>query len=137
MASGEKEHAFHRENAVYLMRQLPSAAYIRSKRFALPLRILTLSSSHNGTDCIHLVAGSLATNGQSTANMMRSTPISCTQHMSAGSEKLPLVVMWKLPQNTSRKLIDFCPGRDSAASMRQSGNGHISPRCPMMILSPG
>ena len=34
-----------------------------------------------------------ATNGQSTANRIRSTPISITQQSSAGLEKLPLVVI--------------------------------------------
>ena len=53
---------------------------------------LGLSSSHSGTDSIHLVPGGFGTNGQSTANRMRSMPISITQHNSAGLEKLPLVV---------------------------------------------
>jgi hypothetical protein len=41
--------------------------YIRSRRLALPLRILALSSSHSGTVSIHCVPGMLAMNGQSTA----------------------------------------------------------------------
>src|SRR5262245_59926383 len=76
-----------------------------SSRFALPLRIFALSSSHSGTVFIHSTPGGLTTNGQSMANRIRSTPISCTQHISAGLEKLPLVVIQKLLQNTSRKLI--------------------------------
>ena len=42
--------------------------HIFSKRFALPLRILALSSSESGTVCIHSSAGGFMTNGQSTAN---------------------------------------------------------------------
>ena len=88
--------------------------YIRSNRLALPLRIFALSSSHSGTVSIHSTPGGLATNGQSTANRMRSTPISCTQHISAGLEKLPLVVIQKLLQKMSRKLI--CLPRPAARS---------------------
>src|SRR6516162_375620 len=40
--------------------------YIRSSRLALPLRIFTLSSSHNDTDAIHWVASALSMKGQST-----------------------------------------------------------------------
>src|SRR5262245_41682473 len=50
--------------------------YIRSSRLVFPLRIFALSSSHSGTVSIHCTPGGLATNGQSTANRMRSTPIS-------------------------------------------------------------
>src|SRR5258707_1034723 len=86
-------------------------AYIRSSRLALPLNILALSSSHSGTVFIQSTPGGFITNGQSTANRMRSTPISWTQHISAGLEKLPLVVIQKLLQKMSRKLIDFAaPG---------------------------
>src|SRR5262249_34758079 len=67
--------------------------YILNSRLALPLKILVLSSSHSGTVSIHCTAGLLATKGQSTANRIRSMPISITQHNSAGLEKLPLVVM--------------------------------------------
>ena len=42
-------------------------SYIFSKRFALPLRILALSSSESGTVCIQSSAGGFMTNGQSTA----------------------------------------------------------------------
>src|SRR5262245_19328478 len=69
------------------------SGYILKSRLALPLKILVLSSSHSGTVSIHCTAGLLATKGQSTANRMRSMPISITQHNSAGLEKLPLVVM--------------------------------------------
>ena len=62
--------------------------HIRSSRLALPLNIFALSSSHSGTFFIHSTPGGLTTNGQSTANRMRSTPISCTQHISAGLEKI-------------------------------------------------
>ncbi len=41
--------------------------HIFSKRLALPLRILALSSSDSGTVCIHSSAGGFMTNGQSTA----------------------------------------------------------------------
>src|SRR5689334_22380504 len=89
--------------------------YSRSSRLALPLNIFALSSSHSGTVFIHSTPGGLTTNGQSTANRMRSTPISWTQHISAGLEKLPLVVIQKLLQKISRKLIDFAaPGRAMA-----------------------
>src|SRR5262249_11270027 len=67
--------------------------YMRNSRLALPLRIFALSSSHSGTVSIHWTPGLLATKGQSTANRIRSMPISMTQHNSAGLEKLPLVVM--------------------------------------------
>src|SRR5947209_18450151 len=67
--------------------------YIPNSRLALPLRIFALSSSRRGTVSIHCTAGLLATKGQSTANRIRSMPISITQHNSAGLEKLPLVVM--------------------------------------------
>src|SRR5919108_3691977 len=77
----------------YPRRKVSVETYILNSRLALPLRILTLSSSHSGTVSIHCTAGLLATNGQSTANRMRSMPISMTQHSSAGLEKLPLVVM--------------------------------------------
>src|SRR6516165_7610328 len=50
--------------------------YILKSRLALPLKILILSSSHNGTVCFHCTAGLLATKGQSTANRIRSMPIS-------------------------------------------------------------
>ena len=70
-----------------------SFRHIRKSRLALPERILALFSSHNGTFCIHSVAGRFATNGKSTANRIWSTPISITQQSSAGLEKLPLVVM--------------------------------------------
>src|SRR5271155_307577 len=66
---------------------------IFNSRLALPDRIFALSSSQSGTLSIQSVAGGLATNGQSTANRIWSTPISMTQHSSAGLEKLPLVVM--------------------------------------------
>jgi len=42
--------------------------HIFSKRLALPLRILALSSSESGTVCIQSSAGGFMTNGQSTAN---------------------------------------------------------------------
>ena len=42
--------------------------HIFNSRFALPERILALSSSHSGTLSIHWVAGGFGTNGQSTAN---------------------------------------------------------------------
>src|SRR5262249_36320766 len=64
--------------------------HIFNRRLALQERILALSSSHSGTDSIHLVPGGLGTKGQSTANKMRSMPISMTQQSSAGLEKLPL-----------------------------------------------
>src|SRR5579862_63546 len=67
--------------------------YMRSNRFALPERILALSSAESSTVAIQSIAGGFITNGQSTANRMWSTPISMTQHNSAGLEKLPLVVM--------------------------------------------
>src|SRR5262249_3846355 len=82
-----------RESAASSRRSLGGSHYMRNKRLALPLRIFTLSSSHSGTVSIHCAAGLLATKGQSTANRMRSMPISMTQHNSAGLEKLPLVVM--------------------------------------------
>src|ERR1051325_2334792 len=70
-----------------------SARYILNRRLALPLNILALSSSDSGMPAIHSTAGLLScTNGQSTANSMWSTPISITQHSSAGLEKKPLVV---------------------------------------------
>src|SRR3954451_15625127 len=95
--------------------QRAAGGYIRSSRLALPLNIFALSSSHSGTVFIHSTPGGLTTNGQSTANRMRSTPISWTQHISAGLEKLPLVVIQKLLQKMSRKLIDFAaPGRAMA-----------------------
>src|SRR5215831_8649656 len=65
----------------------PGVSHIFSSRWALPERILALSSSHSGTDSIHLVPGGFGTNGQSTANRMRSMPISITQQSSAGLEK--------------------------------------------------
>ena len=46
----------------------------------------------NGTVSIHCTAGLFATNGQSTANRIRSMPSSMTQHSSAGLEKKPLEV---------------------------------------------
>src|ERR1700733_3206035 len=67
--------------------------YMRSTRFALPPSIFALSSSQIGAVTIHWVAGAFSTNGQSTANRIRSIPISIMQHNSAGLEKLPLVVM--------------------------------------------
>ena len=70
----------------------PIAAHNRSRRWALPLRILALSSSESGTVCIQSTAGGFITKGQSTAKRMWSTPISITQHRSAGLEKKPLVV---------------------------------------------
>src|SRR6266404_7661507 len=94
-------------------RPLSGSSYILKSRLALPLKILVLSSLHSGTLSIHCTAGLLATKGQSTANRIRSMPISMTQHNSAGLEKLPLVVMWKWPQKASRKLIVFAPGRAS------------------------
>src|SRR3954464_6488435 len=95
--------------------QRAAGDYIRSNRLALPLKIFALSSSHSGTVFIQSTPGGLTTNGQSTANRMRSTPISWTQHISAGLEKLPLVVIQKLLQKMSRKLIDFAaPGRAMA-----------------------
>jgi hypothetical protein len=42
--------------------------HILSKRLALPLKILALSSSESGTVCIQSSAGGFMTNGQSTAN---------------------------------------------------------------------
>src|SRR5579862_7149136 len=42
--------------------------HIFRSRLALPLRILTLSSSESGTVCIQSSAGGFMTNGQSTAN---------------------------------------------------------------------
>jgi len=71
----------------------PCERHNRNNRLALPLSILILSSSHRGTLLIHSTAGGLGTNGQSTANRMRSMPSSITQHRSAGLEKFPLVVM--------------------------------------------
>src|ERR1700719_3045751 len=65
--------------------------HIRNSRLALPLRIFALSSSQSATEFIQSTAGLLGTNGQSTANRMRSMPTSITQHNSAGLEKLPLV----------------------------------------------
>src|SRR3954464_10968060 len=93
--------------------QRAPGGYILSSRLALPLKIFALSSSQSGTVFIHSTPGGLTTNGQSTANRMRSTPISCTQHISAGLEKLPEVVIQKLWQKMSRKLIFFAaPGRE-------------------------
>ena len=70
--------------------------------------------------------------------MIRSMPISCTQHSSAGLEKFPLVVIQKLPQKTSRKLNCLAaPGRASAWSTRHTRNGNVSPRWPRMIFSLG
>src|SRR3954464_355412 len=95
--------------------QRAAGDYIRSRRLALPLNIFALSSSHNGTVFIHSTPGGLTTNGQSTANRMRSTPISWTQHISAGFENFSLVVIHTLLQKISRKLIDFAaPGRAMA-----------------------
>ena len=72
---------------------LKPARYIFRIRLALPDRIFALSSSHSGTVFIQSTPGGFMTNGQSTANRMRSMPSSCTQHSSAGVEKWPLVVM--------------------------------------------
>ena len=77
--------------------------YSRNSRWLLPLKIFALSPSDSGMSFIQSVAGGLSTKGQSTANRIWSTPISMTQHSSAGLEKLPLVVIQKLLQNTSRK----------------------------------
>ena len=57
-----------------VIRRLSTALYIRNRRWALPLRILTLSSSQSGMVSIQSTAGWLATNGQSTANKTRSMP---------------------------------------------------------------
>src|SRR5262249_10252068 len=82
-----------RESRRNFTRERGTVGYMRNSRLALPLRIFALSSSHSGTVSIHCTPGLLATKGQSTANRMRSIPISMTQHSSAGLEKLPLVVM--------------------------------------------
>src|SRR4029079_17207041 len=90
---------------LYRIGQRGARCYILNSRLALPLNIFALSSSQSGTVFIQSTPGGLGTNGQSTAKRMRSAPSSCTQHSSAGLEKLPLVVIQKLLQNTSRKLI--------------------------------
>src|SRR5262249_21843999 len=82
-----------RESRRNFARERATAGYMRNSRLSLPLRIHSLSASHSGTVAIHCTPGLLATKGQSTANRMRSIPISMTQHSSAGLEKLPLVVM--------------------------------------------
>src|SRR5262245_14614783 len=64
--------------------------HIFSSFLALPLRILILSSSDSGIVSTHCVPVVLTTNGQSTANRMRSTPISITVQSKAGLEKKPL-----------------------------------------------
>ena len=95
--------------------QASSTTYIRNSRLALPLAIFALSSSDNGARDSHCVAGLLsATNGQSTANRMRSAPSSCIEQSSAVSEKLPLVVIQKCLQNTSRNVVLAFSGRDKA-----------------------
>src|ERR1700723_1208832 len=70
----------------------PGTSYSFSNRFALPLAILVRSSADNGMRCSQSVAGWFGANGQSTENMMWSTPSSCTHSSKAGSDQKPLVV---------------------------------------------
>src|SRR5258708_22625267 len=60
-----------------------------------------------------------------------------TQHMSAGVEKLPLVVIQKCSQKVSRKVLGLSAPRESAMLMRHAEKGSDSPRCPRMILRRG
>ncbi len=55
--------------------------------------------------------------------------------MSAGVEKLPLVVIQKCSRNVSRNALFL--SRDSAMSMRHREKGSDSPRCPRMSFTPG
>src|SRR5882762_4878519 len=59
------------------------------------------------------------------------------EHISAGVEKLPLVVIQKCSQKVSRKLLGLSAPRESAILMRQAEKGSDSPRCPRMIFRPG
>ena len=72
---------------------MPSPSHIFSRRLALPLKILVLSSAESWSSFIHFVPGTFCTKGQSTENRIRSTPSSIMEQSSAGVEKLPLVVI--------------------------------------------
>jgi len=99
--------------------------------------IFVLSAGANCRRVSQSVAGVFITSGQSTGNMTWSAPISARQQCSAGSEKLPLVVIQKRSQKVSRKATDLPPGRLSEWSRRYSMNGTPSPRWPSMIFSAG
>src|SRR2546427_11132405 len=59
------------------------------------------------------------------------------QHMSAGVEKLPLVVIQKCSQKVSRKVLGLSAPRESAMLMRHAEKGSDSPRGPRMSFKPG
>src|SRR4051794_40559235 len=79
-------HLLHLPSVPGLLRSARNddEAYIRSNFFALPLSSFTLSSREICKFSTQSIAGLLATNGQSMANMMRSMPISVIVHISAG-----------------------------------------------------
>ena len=67
--------------------------YIFNSFLTLPFKIFSLSSLQKGIVSIQFIPEWFSTKGQSTEKIIRSTPISMTEHKSAEVEKFPLVVI--------------------------------------------